>query len=199
MNGNRSTRENVVDHTSPMSMRANNHGEVPEALVDGVKNMAVESKLPDLNEHPNTAMDDKVSGLDSFMDSSGTSESVKPDPLEKEHLSMLERLHLAKILKTREPADKRTGAGLHGAAKDIGKTKCNKKILHANIAASINELEQNGLNREGQQMKEDSNALATPGDKKVMKEEESPAKRSKRSPTHATPLTGAHAEPRHEK
>ena len=55
MNGNRSTRENVVDPTSPMSMRANNHGEVPEALVDGVKNMAVESKLPDLNEHPNTA------------------------------------------------------------------------------------------------------------------------------------------------
>jgi hypothetical protein len=168
--------------------------EIHEELVDGVKNMAVDPRIPDLNGQPSELGQGKVSGLDSYLGSSDTSGGVIPEMHGTEHLSMLERLAGAKGTKGGTGGDKRSPLGVRGAAKDIEKAKRNKKTT--NIGATIHELREAGLIAEGLQIKKESvwaeEAIGTIG----AKDGESPAKRNKRSPSCSTPLTGAPEEPR---
>jgi len=83
--------------------------------------------------------------------------------------------------------------GVRGVAKDVKKPKSNKKSAH--IAVYVQELENSELISEGMQANENDFAEDTDG-KAMVKDGESPAKCSRRSPSLATPLTGAHEEPR---
>ena len=101
-------------------------------------------------------------------------------------------------MKAAAATEKKSAMGLRGTAKDIEKPKRSKKIAHSNIAASIQELERNGLMADDMQKREEGNATAGATTKAKVEEGESPAKRSRHSPAHATPLTGAREEPRQE-
>ena len=75
--------------------------------------------------------------------------------------------------------------------RDIEKQKKAKTVVHANILESIKELGKNGLSSE-------TVAHDVKSEEQRVIDGESPAKRSRRSPTPTTPLTGAHDEPRQE-
>ena len=75
------------------------------------------------------------------------------------------------------------------AAEEDEKQKKAKTVVHANILESIKELGKNGLSSE-------TVAHDVKSEEQRVIDGESPAKRSRRSPTPATPLTGAHDEPR---
>ena len=164
---------------------------VPEEIVDGVKNMAVDPIIPDLNAKPAEPVTGKVSGLDSYVGSSGTSESGATD-----HPSMLERSATGKASKSSLAGDKRSPLGVRGAAKDLEKPKRNKKAGH--IAATIQELAEAGLIPDGLQIKKENVLTEERAGRTCGKPGESPASCSERTPSHATPLTGAHEEPRQE-
>ena len=67
----------------------------------------------------------------------------------------------------------------------------------ANIAATIQELEEAGLIAEGLKIKKECVWAEEAIGMTSGKDGESPAKRSRRSPLRSTPLTGAREEPRH--
>lgn len=94
-----SNRRKYKEENEPMRWQEKeqfeSQSDVPE-LINGVKNMAVDQKIPDLNAQPPTSAAGKVSGLNSFMDSSGSSGSVRPEVQKTDHLSILERLAAAK-------------------------------------------------------------------------------------------------------
>jgi hypothetical protein len=160
------------------SQEKEKHGsEIPEELVDGVKNMAVDLRIPDLNAQPPEPGQGKVSGLDSYMGSSYTSGGVVPETNDTEHLSMLERLAGAKGTKVGTGGDKRTLLGVRGAAKEIEKAKHNLKAAH--IAATIQELEEAGLIAEGLKIKMESVWAEETNGMTGVKDGESPAKRSR--------------------
>jgi len=165
--------------------------EESEDLVVGVQKMAVDAHLPDLNLQPPVAPKDRVSGLDSFMESSGTSECSPSVTGADDRISMHQRLSMSKGGKVGAGGEKKFQLGVGGNARDIEKQKKVKTVVHANIMESIKELGKNGLNPE-------TVANDAKVEEKRAMDGESPAKRSRLSPTHATTLTGAHVEPRQE-
>jgi len=154
-------------------------------LSKGVQMLDVNAPIPDLNAMVNEVLEDskaRVSGLDSY---NGSSQLPSSGGLQQEHhLSMSERMQMAKEQKSGRSNEKKNPArGLNGAAKEIDQQKRSKKIVNSGIADSIKELEKSGM--------EVADLLASMG-----KESESPAKRSKTASLHAENLTGAHEEPR---
>ena len=167
--------------------------EESEDLVVGVQKMAVDTQLPDLNMQPPVAPKDRVSGLDSFMESSGTSESSPPVTGAGDRIGMAgmhQRFLMAKGGKVGASGERKFQLGVGSTTREIENQKKPKTVVHANILDSIKELEKNGLNSETAAQEAKDEKWATDG--------ESPAKRSRLSPTHTTPLTGAHDEPRQE-
>ena len=194
--GAMSNRRKYREEESPVSFpgKGKHDSEIPEELVDGVKNMAVDPRLLDLNAQPSEHEPGKVSGLDSYLGSSDTTGGGAMETNGTEHLSMLERLAGAKGTKIGAAGDKRTVLGVRRASKDSEKAKHNKKAVH--IAATIQELEEAGLIAEGLKIKKES-VWAEEADRSTgVKDGESPAKRSRRPPSCTTPLTGARDEPR---
>ena len=159
--------------------------------------MVMDQKIPDLNDQPVEPGIGRVSGLDSFMDSSGTSKSSGLGANATDHPSMLERLAGFKATKAGIGGDRKVSPGVRGVAKDIEKPKRNKKA--ANIVATIQELEEAGLLPESRQAKKEVEATGQSDEQAKVVDGESPAKRSRCSPSTATPLTGAHEEPHQEK
>ncbi|XP_039827478.1 uncharacterized protein LOC120689230 [Panicum virgatum] len=98
----------------------------------------------------------RVSGLDSFMDSSGTSKSGGLGANATDHPSMLKRLAGFKAIKAGIGGDRKVSPGVRGVAKDIEKPKRNKKA--ANIVATIQELEEARLLPESRQAKKEVEA-----------------------------------------
>jgi len=74
--------------------------------------------------------------------------------------------------------------------KDTDKLKCNKKEARYNIATSIKELERHGLLPELNQEKQDEPLTESKVEITSVKDNESPAKRSRRSTPQSIPLTG---------
>ena len=156
-------------------------------------NVVEDTRISVLNAQPPRPAAGKVSGLDSYMDSSSTSLCVMPELNATDNPTMLKSLAAAKVIKASSAGDKRFPLGVRGVAKDIKKLKSNKKSAH--IAVYVQELENPELISEGMQANENDFAEDTDG-KAMVKDGESPAKCSRRSPSLATPLTGAHEEPR---
>ena len=154
--GVNSNRRRYREGESPASNpeEEKHESEIPVELVDGVKNMAVDSRIPDLNVHPPEPGRGKVSGLDSYVGSSDTSGGIMPELHDTAHLSMLERLAGAKGTKIGIGGDKRSLLGVRSTAKDIEKAKRNNNA--ANIATTIQELEEAGLIAEGLKIKKES-------------------------------------------
>ena len=70
--------------------------EVLEELAASVSKMGIDHVLPNLNDHPLTGSPGWVSGLDSFMDSSKALGNSGSEAFPVSHLSMRDRLLLAK-------------------------------------------------------------------------------------------------------
>ena len=104
---------------------------------------------------------------------------------------MHQRFMLAKAGRAEASGEKKFQLGVGCTTRDIEKQKKTKIIAHANIIDSIKELEKNGL------CSDSANHEVKLEEKRAM-DGESPAKRTRLSPAHATHLTGAHAEPRQE-
>ena len=81
--------------------------------------------------------------------------------------------------------------------KDIEKPRRGKKAAHANVAASIKELEKHSLVLEEKQ-KQEAQVHMVMDDAAPVMDGESPTKRSRRTNSQTSPLTGAHSEPRQE-
>ena len=75
--------------------------EVLEELAASVSKMGIDHVLPNLNDHPLTGSPGRVSGLDSFMDSSEALGNSGSEAFPVSHLSMRDRLLLAKKPKRR--------------------------------------------------------------------------------------------------
>jgi len=119
-----------------------------ENLVAGVEKMAVESQLPDLNVYPPTAAKDKVSGLDSYVESSGTSENSLSATGAGVRISMHQRFSVTNGGKSGSGGEKKFQLGVGSSNRDIEKQKKAKTVVHANILESIKELGENGLSSE---------------------------------------------------
>jgi hypothetical protein len=115
--------------------------------------------------------------------------------LNAEDTPSIHKRFLSKGLKAGGSVEKKFQLGVGGAARDIEKPKKHRKATQASIAASIEELEKHGLNPEVLQVKDEKVVLAK-DDGKLAMDDTSPAKRSRRSNSHAIPLTGAQDEPR---
>ncbi|RLN24465.1 hypothetical protein C2845_PM07G10630 [Panicum miliaceum] len=122
--------------------------EVADELAKGVQNIAMESKVPDLNAQAPGLDDgsvDRISGLDSFASTLGDSASAKADPELRNSLSIRERLQLRKEQMAGSGGEKDVpSVSLPGAVKNIDKQK-NKKGTKTGIADSIRELGKNGV------------------------------------------------------
>ena len=101
--------------------------------------------LPDLNDNPIPASLERVSGLNSFMGSSDATGISVTDAIPISHLSMRDRLMMAKSSREGPSGEKKSHVEVKGAAKDIEKPKRGKKVTHASVAASIEELEKHDL------------------------------------------------------
>ena len=166
---------------------------VSEELVAGVKRMGMDQVLPDLNDQVLSSSPKRVSSINSFEESTGGTESASVS-----HLSMRDRLLLAKNSKDGAVDEKKSHVDVKGTTKEIEKPKRSKKMPHTHIAASIKELEKHGLEPAGIQLKQEEGATQAQDAAMFVKEGESPAKRSRHSIPQTTPLTGAHVEPRQE-
>jgi hypothetical protein len=107
--------------------------------------MGMDPDLPDLNDNPITASLERVSGLNSFMGSSDATGISVTDAIPISHLSMRDRLMMAKSSREGPSGEKKSHVEVKGAAKDIEKPKRGKKVTHASVAASIEELEKHDL------------------------------------------------------
>ena len=165
--------------------------EYSEELVAGVSKMAVDTQVPDLNLQVPESGKDKVSGLDSFVESSDTSGSFLPGGDAGDRISMHQRFMRSKVRKVEASGEKKFQLGVGSSTRDIEKQKKPKFVAHANIIESIKDLEKNRLSSENvlPEIKvEDERAMVGM----------SPAKRTRLSPARVTHLTGAQAEPRQE-
>ena len=179
--GASSHNRNFRDRDLPVSPSAKDThvSEVPEELVDGVKNMVVDPMVPNLNDDTLLHEPGKVSGLDSYMGSSDTSGGALPDSKGSDHPTMSARLATAKGAKLSSAGDRRNPLGVHGAAKDIEKPRRNRKA--ENIVATIEELEGAGLVAEGSQIKKERVSAKELDCKLNAKDGESLAKRSRQT------------------
>ena len=166
---------------------------VSEELVAGVKRMGMDQVLPDLNDQVLSSSPERVSGINSFEESTGGTESAPVS-----HLSMRDRLLLAKNSKEGDASEKKSHVEVKVTTKEIEKPKRSKKVTHAHIASSIKELEKHGLASDGMQLKKEEEVTNAHIAAVFVKDGESPAKRSRQSTSQTTPLTGAHVEPRQE-
>ena len=167
--------------------------EVSEELVAGVKWMGMDQVLPDLNDQVPPFSPERVSGINSFVESSGGTESASAS-----HLSMRDRLLFAKNSKEGVAGERKSHMDVKVTTKEIEKPKRSKKVTHAHITEAIKELEKNGLDSVNKQLKQEDKETEAQDSAAFVKEGESPAKRSRQSTPQATPLTGARAEPRQE-
>jgi hypothetical protein len=126
--------------------------EISEELVAGVKKMGMDHVLPDLNQQPLPASPERVSGMNSFVDSSGALGRSATETASASHLSMRDRLLLAKNSREGVVGVKKNEVEVKVADKETDKQKRSKKATHANIAASIKELEKRGLDTEVNQI-----------------------------------------------
>ena len=104
---------------------------------------------------------------------------------------MRDRLLQAKGSREVAAGEKKVHAEFKVAGKEIEKPRRNKKAANTNIAASILQLEKNGLELENKEEK----IAEVKMDVTPVHDGESPTKRSRRSDPQATHLTGAHGEP----
>ncbi|RLN18742.1 hypothetical protein C2845_PM02G38380 [Panicum miliaceum] len=118
--------------------------EISEELVAGVKKMGMDHVLPDLNQQPLPASPERVSGRSATETASAS------------HLSMRDRLLLAKNSREGVVDVKKNEVEVKVAAKETEKQKRSKKATHANIAASIKEQEKHGLDTEVNQIKREA-------------------------------------------
>ncbi|OEL18163.1 hypothetical protein BAE44_0020819 [Dichanthelium oligosanthes] len=99
--------------------------EVSNALAQIVQNMMVGDVLPDLNVRVESGLKEKVSGLESFVDSSERTTSEVAPALHKEEekapRSIHERLHAAKAARAGQLMDKKLGFKGPSPVKEIGK------------------------------------------------------------------------------
>jgi len=105
--------------------------EESEDLVVGVQKMAVDTQLPDLNMQPPVAPKDRVSGLDSFMESSGTSESSPPVTGAGDRIGMHQRFSMAKGGKAGASGERKFQLGVGSTTREIEKQKKPKTVVHA--------------------------------------------------------------------
>jgi len=129
------------------------------------------------------------------MGSSDKSGSCPQDSDENVRLNMQERRALTRKAKDSVAGDKKLS--VKGAMKDLDKPK-NRRVVNPNILGSLKELEKQWL---------DDGILSTQvvraetdagGNAALVKEGESPVKRSRVSTDHNANLTGAHEEARQE-
>ena len=142
----------------------------------GVKRMGMDQVLPDLSAQASPSSPERVLGINSFVESSGGTDSVSAS-----HLSMRDRLLLAKNSKDGVVDEKKSHVDVKGTTKEIEKIKHSKKMPHTHIAASIKELEKHGLEPAGIQLKQEEGATQAQDAAMFVKEGESPAKRSRHS------------------
>ncbi|RLN09427.1 hypothetical protein C2845_PM11G08620 [Panicum miliaceum] len=128
------------------------HASVPEAVsaepVEGVKQMTTNLKQVIIGSQSlGGGAREKISGLDSYMESSDNSESIHPTTEGVERPSMHERRALANLMKDGSTGEKKHA--LKGAAKDIDKPKRSKKIINPSILESVKALKEQGLDDGG--------------------------------------------------
>jgi len=158
---------------------------ISEELVAGVKRMGMDQILPDLSAQASPSSPERVSGINSFVESSGGTDSVSAS-----HLSMRDRLLLAKNSKEGDASEKKSHVEVKVTTKEIEKPKRSKKVTHAHIASFIKELEKHGLPSDGMQLKKEEEVTNAHIAAVFVKDGESPAKRSRHSIPQTTPLTG---------
>jgi len=195
-----STGSTSVSNNRKRDVKGNSHAGIPAAvsaeLVKGVQQMAVVGiGASSPVQQSGSGCLAKVSGLNSYMGSSDKSGSSPQGSDEKVRLNMQERRALTRKAKDSVAGDKKLS--VKGAMKDLDKPK-NRRVVNPNILGSLKELEKHGL---------DDGILSTQvvhaetdagGNAALVKEGESPVKRSRVSTDHNANLTGAHEEARQE-
>jgi len=91
-----------------------------------VRKMAVEPQLPDLNLQAPVVGKDKVSGLDSFVESSDTSGNFPYGGSANERISMHQRFMFAKAGRAEASGEKKFQLGVGCTTRDIEKQKKTK-------------------------------------------------------------------------
>ncbi|CAO2042978.1 unnamed protein product [Urochloa humidicola] len=121
--------------------------EVRHEISEGVQKMAVDSGIPDLNHQPgdfDAGGKGCVSGLNSYMGSSGGSRSTKGELADQEE-ALANRRSLHKRAKLGVEGDRKTPLKpMGGEAMDI-EQKGTKRGLNPSIAESIEDLKKQGL------------------------------------------------------
>lgn len=146
--------------------------------------LSVDPNSHNLDILPARTGKEKVSGLDSFADSSKTSRGTEVES--GDYVSMHDRLRMANISARGRNMDQED---LAGAATQVDKQKQNNAILNPERGSLMEEMDEH--NKASVANAAHDTFAATHG--------VSPAKSYKTSSVRRTHLTGAHGEPRQEK